>query len=72
MISEQERRELVLYRLTRAKETLDEAKILLDSNKLPGAVNRIYYAMFYAATALLLAHGISSTKHAGIISLFHR
>jgi uncharacterized protein (UPF0332 family) len=28
--------------------------------------------VFYAASALLLKHGLSSTKHAGVIGLFHR
>jgi uncharacterized protein (UPF0332 family) len=72
MITEEERAELVRHRLQRAGETLDEAEILLKADKLPGAVNRIYYGVFYAASALLLKHGFSSVKHAGLISLFHR
>lgn len=72
MITAEERAELVRYRLQRAGETLDEAEILLKAGKLPGAVNRIYYAVFYAASALLLKHGLSSVKHAGLISLFHK
>ena len=72
MITEEERAELVRHRLRRAGETLDEAEILLKADKLPGAINRIYYAVFYAASALLLKHGLSSLKHAGLISLFHR
>jgi Uncharacterized conserved protein related to C-terminal domain of eukaryotic chaperone, SACSIN len=72
MITEEERAELVRYRLQRAGETLDEAEILLKAGKLPGAVNRIYYSVFYAAGALLLKHGLSSVKHAGLISLFHK
>ena len=72
MITEEERAELVRHRLSRAGETLDEAEILLKADKLPGAVNRIYYAVFYAASALLLKHGLSSLKHSGLISLFHR
>lgn len=39
---------------------------------MPGAVNRIYYAVFYAASALLLNHGFSSLKHSGLIALFHK
>lgn len=72
MISDEERAELVKYRLQRSGETLDEAELLLNARKLPGAVNRIYYAVFYAAGALLLKHGLSSAKHAGLISLFHK
>ena len=72
MITGEERAELILYRLRRADETFEEAEILLKAGKLPGAVNRIYYSIFYAASALLLKHGFSSGKHAGLISLFHR
>ena len=35
-----------------------------------GSVNRIYYACFYAVTALLLSEGYSSSKHRGVLSLF--
>lgn len=72
MISEEERAELVRHRLRRAEETLDEADLLLKADKLPGAVNRVYYAVYYAASALLLKHGLSSAKHSGLIALFHR
>lgn len=41
-----ETRELVRYRLRRAYETLEEAKILLRQGKLEGAANRVYYGMF--------------------------
>jgi uncharacterized protein (UPF0332 family) len=72
MITEEERAELIIYRLQRSGETLDEAELLLKAGKLPGAVNRIYYAVFYAASALLLKHGLTSVKHSGLISLFHK
>lgn len=44
----------IKYRRERAKETLEEAEIMLDNNKLIAAVNRIYYAIFYEVLALLL------------------
>lgn len=58
------------YRLARAGESLDEAQVLLDNNHLNGAVNRLYYACFYAVSALLLTEGRSSSKHSGVRSLF--
>lgn len=65
-------RELVRYRLSRAKETLEEAKVMLDSGHLYGTANRIYYACFYAVVALLLTKNLSSSKHSGIIGLFNK
>jgi uncharacterized protein (UPF0332 family) len=35
-------------------------------------MNRIYYAMFYATLAMLALRNLSSSKHSGAISLFHR
>jgi uncharacterized protein (UPF0332 family) len=60
------------YRRERAKETLQEAQIMLDNNKLIAAVNRIYYAVFYEVLALLLTKGLSSPKHSGVRSLFNK
>ncbi len=68
----QPQRELADYRMTRAGETIQDARLLLDQARLPAAANRIYYAMFYAATALLITKGLSSSRHTGIIGLFRR
>lgn len=62
---------LVRYRLEQADAALDDAKFLLDGNRSPhGIVNRAYYAMFYAALALLQRTGRAPSKHAGVISIF--
>jgi hypothetical protein len=63
------KRELIDYRRNRAKETLRDAKILFDSGSLFSSVNRIYYAMFYQVTALLLTENLSSPKHSGVFVL---
>jgi uncharacterized protein (UPF0332 family) len=65
-------RDLVLYRITRAHETLDEARILAKAGRWNACVNRMYYACFYAVSALLVRDGLSSSKHAGVRSLFSR
>jgi uncharacterized protein (UPF0332 family) len=63
--------DLVIHRRERAKETLRDAEILLEANRLHSSVNRIYYACFYAVTALLHTKGLSSSKHSGIRGLFN-
>lgn len=65
-----EQGELVRYRLVRAMESLDEARLLFTNGHVRTAVNRIYYACFYAVSALLLTEGQSSPKHSGVRSLF--
>lgn len=63
--------ELIAYRRSKAKETLQDGKILFEARRYPSAVNRIYYALFYAVTALLLTKGLSSSKHGGVMALFN-
>lgn len=65
-------RDLVFYRLSRADETLEDAMILANSERWNACVNRLYYACFYAVSALLVRHGLSSSKHTGVRSLFNR
>jgi uncharacterized protein (UPF0332 family) len=65
-------RTLVIYRLNRSDESLEEALILLKRDHVNTFVNRLYYACFYAVTALLLSKGLSSSKHSGVRALFHQ
>lgn len=58
--------------LQRAQETLTEARTLKEAGLFIGTVNRLYYACFYAASALLETRGLTSLKHSGIISLLHQ
>ena len=63
---------LVQYRLERAREALAEAMVLLDSGHANTGVNRLYYACFYAVSALLLTKGLAATCHSGLRTLFHQ
>jgi len=45
---------LVKYRLERANETVLEAETLIRNGFYNAAVNRLYYACYYAVTALLV------------------
>ena len=64
-------KELFFYRLERAQETLEDARILANSERWNACVNRLYYACFYAVSALLIKQGYSSSKHTGVRSLFN-
>jgi uncharacterized protein (UPF0332 family) len=65
-------KELVSLRMQQAGETLREARILMAEHAGRGAVNRAYYAMFYAVLAVLATKGLGSSKHSGALSLFDR
>lgn len=64
--------ELIKYRIKRASETSEEAKILFQHGKLNATINRIYYALFYAVLALLRSKSLISSKHSGARALFHK
>ena len=70
VLDEQSRHGLMLYRMERAEETMEEVDILAERGHYNAAVNRLYYACFYAAQALLLKHHITATTHAGVKSMF--
>src|SRR5262247_3564149 len=65
-------RSLVQYRLDRAREALTEAGLLLDSGHANTGVDRLYYACFYAVSALLLTKGRTATRHSSLRTLFHQ
>jgi uncharacterized protein (UPF0332 family) len=55
-----------------ARRSLADARLLHAAGSVRGAVNRAYYAMFYAASALAIAGGQSFSKHSALISYIHR
>jgi uncharacterized protein (UPF0332 family) len=64
---------LIAYRLLQAKESLQDAKILLKAKgSLRSVINRAYYAMFYSLLALYARKGMGTSKHAGVIAIFDR
>lgn len=68
-LDEQSREALMQYRLERAEETLKEVEILTNEAHYNAAANRLYYACFYAVTALIVANGLSTQSHAGAKTL---
>mgnify|MGYP003655586458 CR=1 FL=1 len=66
------REELVKYRFERAKESLEEAIILANSNHWNTVSNRLYYSLFYAVSALLIKHETQGTTHSGVKGQFHK
>lgn len=65
-LTDEQRREVVKYRMENAEKTLAE----VESHRVNGfyntAVNRMYYACYYAATARLIAIGVEVKSHEGV------
>ena len=68
-LSNEERDAIVKIRLQQAKETYDEVSILIDNKLWRTAANRLYYACFYAASALMIQYGYQARTHSGLIGL---
>jgi uncharacterized protein (UPF0332 family) len=62
--------ELIKYRLSKSKETFAEVKILINLKYYNTAINRLYYSAFYAVLGLLLKFNISAKTHSGVRSMF--
>ncbi len=69
-MNDQQKRDLVLYQISKAKETLNEIEVHLKNEFWNTAVNRLYYACFYAVTALLIDKELYSKTHSGTKQLF--
>ncbi len=61
-----ERKDIVLYRLENARTTLAEVQSHIENGFYNTAVNRMYYACYYAVSALLVANGIQVKSHEGV------
>jgi len=72
MNSEQQLGEVVRYWWSKAEESLTSAKRELEAGAFDFAINRVYYAVFYAVTAAFLERHLSFSKHAGVRAAFHR
>jgi uncharacterized protein (UPF0332 family) len=58
--------------LAKARHALEVAKKLQAGDDYSDAAGKAYYAMFYAAQALLKAHGIEVVKHSAVASMLGR
>lgn len=59
------KKDLINYRIARAKDTYDDALILSEKEKWNSTMNRLYYASYYAVMALLLDADLKPTTHSG-------
>ena len=65
-LDEQSRFSLIKYRINRAEETILESKLLAKEGFYNAAINRLYYACFYACLALFVANDITTETHSGV------
>ncbi len=59
-LSSDEKLEYVAYRIKTAYKTYEAANVLAETGFWNSAVNRLYYAVFYAVNALLVKKCIAT------------
>ena len=69
-MTKEEKNELVIYRIAKARDTFRELDLLVSNQLWNTAVNRLYYACYYAVIALLINNEINTNTHAGVRQLF--
>ena len=65
-LTQEQRINIVRYRIESAENTLAEVETHRATGFYNTAVNRLYYACYYAATAILIANGIEVKSHDGV------
>lgn len=71
-LNDEERYQVVAYRLEKASNTFQDAEKVIKMQMWDTGANRLYYAAYYAVSALLIASGISAKTHEGIIRMFNQ
>lgn len=66
ILDKESKKALVAYRIQRAYETLREAEVMIRESFYNAAINRLYYACYYATVALLLKYDIQTQTHNGV------
>jgi len=65
-------RQIALYWFEKADQSLDSARDELNAGRKSFAMNRCYYAAFYAASAVLVNRGERFSKHTGVRAAVHK
>ena len=65
-------KDLCIYRINSALETLDATKVCIESKHYKDAINRSYYASFYAIKAVLAMEGTDFKRHKDVVAYFNK
>lgn len=70
LLTDEDRKQIVVYRVEKADRTFKEAQGAIANGFAETAANRLYYAAYYAVSALLIAHKHEASTHNGVIQIF--
>lgn len=64
--------DLAVYKIERAKEELENVRLLFQNERLKAANNRAYYSIYYSLTAVLCLEPVAFKKHKDTIAYFNK
>lgn len=70
MLTEEERQAILTYRLEKAENALKQVEANIANEFWDLIANRLYYAAYYAVTALLISENHETHTHNGVITMF--
>lgn len=72
MAVDSQTKEKIAKYIAGARQAVETAKLVLAHEDYIAVVNRAYYAIFYAANAMLASKGLERSKHSGVIAAFRQ
>ncbi|MBM2815528.1 MAG: hypothetical protein HW421_2290 [Ignavibacteria bacterium] len=63
---------IIQHRIQRAKETIEDARVALETNRIKNALNRIYYSAFHIVSSFAIKNEFSTSKHKQLIGWFNK
>ena len=71
-LSEENRIVIIENNIQKSYQSIKDAEILLKSEGFSGALNRIYYSIFYILSALAIKFNFKTSKHTQLIGWFNK
>ena len=68
----EKQKDLCVYRVNQAEETVQSAKLSKENHFYKDAINRAYYAAFYAIKAVLAVEGVDFKRHKDVVAYFNQ
>ena len=70
-LDDQSRAQMVKYRIEKAYEAIKESEFCAKGEMYILAINRLYYACYYIASALTLHNNLSCVTHKGVKTMLN-
>ena len=65
-------KDLCLYRVSQAEDTIRSAQLCMENHLFKDAINRSYYAAFYAVKAVLALTDTDFKRHKDVVAYFNK